>query len=365
MGNFIENLLYPNQTDAAVKTAAEAAAPAAGGWTWVDNGAGGVNYLFNGAPSTREYFAINTHQDPGAIEKWVADQYAAKAKNPGDPTVTGTAGGGTSAADAAYWAAQGGSVDDQLGRLDNQGAIGKANLLDSYTAAFNTLTNNKGRDERNYNTNRDNTIQDNVTAKNNIDLNVQSTNTGLQRLLGARGAGSSSAATILAPYAAATEGNRQRGQVQQVYGRNMGALDTGWNDTVGQYDTSFGQLDTEKANKDRALEAGILSTRAGLLAKKQEVAQRLGTAADPTIAAQIASLGGQVDNLGRTSTFTPKLVDYKAPDLAAYDYSKNTVNTGPTNPNVDPSAIANTGAYWTLLGQNDKKKQQGLVPALA
>lgn len=75
------------------------------GYQWVDNGAGGVNYFRDGVPITREYFEWGTTdagspQDPGAIESWVAQQYALK-----QGEATGTSGTGTTAPTAESLAA--------------------------------------------------------------------------------------------------------------------------------------------------------------------------------------------------------------------------------------------------------------------
>lgn len=271
----------------------------------------------------------------------------------------GGAAARAAAANRAYALAQLGLVDDQLGRLGTQESVGRSNIASAYDSAFNGLTNSQSQANRDYNTARDTTIQDNVTAKGNIDTGVRNSLTSVQRLLAARGAGSSSAATVKAPYAAAVQGNSQRQQVQTAFGRNIGALDTAHDDSEREFKSAFEELLAERTNKERALEAGIANTRASLLGQKMQLQANNGQAVDPGIINEIRSLGGRIDQLGATQTFNPRKVEYKAPELDKYNYDPN---RAPELSGADPGAIDNAGAYYTLLGKDKKAK---LAPALA
>jgi hypothetical protein len=245
-------------------------------------------------------------------------------------------------------------VDNQIGRLPNQAAIGHGNILGAYNTAFNTLTNQQGQESRDYNTSHDATVQDNITAKAGIDDNVRSMLTGAQRLLGSHGGGNSSLAQLFAPYAAGRTGNIQRGQVQTAYGRNINALDTSHGDATTQFANAFGQLLADRTNKDKALDASIDTTKAGLLGQKNLIAARTGQAIDPSVAQQIKDLGGQVDQLGAQTSFTPAPVNVTKPTLSSYDYTKFAAPTLGGGGQVDPNQANNLGPFWTLL--NDKQK---------
>lgn len=284
--------------------------------------------------------------------------------NPGDGNVGGSGyGGGSAASNAAYWNDQLNALDSQLGRLDTQGNIGRSNIEQGYNSAFNTLTNQKTQNQEDYNTNRTHTIQDNVKAKGAIDEGVHNQLTGLTRLLGSRGAGNSSAALVAAPYAAGLQGNQQRQEVQDTFGRNIGSLDTNWDRTLKGFDSAFGQLLADKANKERALQAGLDATRQQLLGQKQQVRSSLGLAPDAGISNRIRDLGSQIDQLGAQQVFTPQTVAYKTPDLAAYTY--NPASAPVLGAGVDPGQAANVGPYYTLLGGDNKDKKTGLIPAAA
>lgn len=323
------------------------------------------------------------------VQKWVApllppDQLGltqiADPMAPSGPASGGAAGGGTSAADAAamadeqaYWGDQIGTIDSQLGRLPGQRQVADQNILNSYNSAYNRLVNEKGQTERNYNTSRTQTQQDNETAKTNIDTGVRNSLTGAQRLLGGRGSGSSSAFSIVAPYAAGLQGNQQRQQVQQAYERNIGGLDTSWKDYLTNWDTSAGDLASQRDSKYNQAHAGFDQTEAGLQEQRQnaDVARaqaggasyRTASALRAPYQAKIQQLLSSIDQLGAVPTFTPQQVNYNAPELAAYNYQPTATPT--LGAGVDPGQAQNLGAFWTLLGGDPTKKRDQLQPALA
>lgn len=254
------------------------------------------------------------------------------------------------AANAAYVADQNRLIDFNASRADAQFGVANDNAINQYNNAFQTLTGNKGIAERNYNTARTQSQQDNIQAKSNINENVRNQYTGIQRLLGSRGAGNSSAAQILAPYAAGRTGNIQRSQVQQAYGRNMGALDTNWGDTQNQYTDSFNDLGRQKETNLRNNLSKYNEVKAGILNQRGAI--------DPNNRAayenQANSLFQQVDQLGRDVAYTPKTVNTKAVDLAQYNYDKYNAPTAGTN--VNSAIVQGVGPYWSLLNKDEENK---------
>lgn len=333
---------------------------------------GGINELTAGKNAF--YQQVGAAKSAGYSNEQVANMYAnnpfgisfqellatpASTYNaPYSPTSGGSGSDGynaTAAANASYIADQNALIDQSLGRATNQFNIGNANVMDAYNAAYSKLTGDKNIANRNYTTARTQSQQDNVEAKAGINENVRNQYTGIQRLLGSRGAGNSSAAQILAPYAAGKTGNIQRGQVQKAYGRNMGALDTNWADTEAQYTNSFGQLDADKQNNLRSNESTYNSLQAQLLGQRAAI--------DPNnrgaYQARVNDLLTQVDNLGRKVTFNPAAVNVKPVDLQQYNYDKfNAPSTG-----SNPSAVnQGAGPYWTLIGdKTEEEKKVGLV----
>lgn len=283
---------------------------------------------------------------------------------------TGSLGGGSAgtaqdmADEQAYWDDQLANADQQLGRIPTQEEILRKNAEDAYKSAYERLVGDKNKSKRDFDTKKQTTIDDNISAKGDIDTSVRQRNTGLQRLLGSRGAGNSSAAQILAPFAAAQEGNIQRGQVQKAYGRNLQGLDTAWGDYEDDWNESAGDLSAQRDNTVTQGVAGLRQTEADLLEAKSNAAvqkQMAGGANYQTARGQripyserIKQLIGQIDQAGAAKTFTPKSAAYKAPELASYTYDRYAAPAA--NSGVNPGAAQQTGAYWTLLGKDKEKR---------
>lgn len=281
----------------------------------------------------------------------------------------GSAGTAQDQADEqAYWADQIANADQQLARLPGQLSTGEQNIEGSYNSAYNRLVGDKETTNRDYTTKRGQTVEDNITAKNNINSSVRNQNTALQRLLGSKGAGTSSAATILAPYAAAKVGNQQRGQVQTAYGRNIQGLDTAWGDYEKDWGESAEDLNTQRTNQKNQLRSGIATTEAGIQEQKANAAVQRAQAGGATYTAarnarapymaRIQQLINQIDSLGTNATFTPKTAAYKAPELASYTYDRFAAPQAGSG--VDPGLAQGAGAYWTLLN-GAKKKEQSVI----
>lgn len=256
----------------------------------------------------------------------------------------------TGGAGAAAYSTSLADLNAQEGRIGGQLNIANQNILDQYNASIQKLINQKNQAEGQYNTSRANTMQDNQTAKSRIDQGVGQQYTGIQRLLGARGAGNSSASQIAAPYAAGLVGNQQRQDVNKQYATNMAGLDTNWNQFNTDWNDKQGETNTWRENQLRQANSNALDTRARLLAAKAQ----LNPANAAGYQAQIQDLGSQIDALGRVSVYNPGNVVYKAPDLQAYGYQ---TAGGPTQGNALQQAL---GPYYTLLGE-DKKNQDQLA----
>jgi hypothetical protein len=245
-----------------------------------------------------------------------------------------------------------GNINSGISRLDNQRAIGHQNVLDSYNNAYSQLLGQKQQADTNYKNSKDSTGQDNVLAKNNIASNVGYQANALQRLLGAHGSGSSSAALLMAPYAAARQGSIDRTGVDRTFAKNNQALDQNYGNYGLQYDKSQQDLLHQKDVNTNQVDSGIDSTKATLL---QQLA---GLQANPAAAQQYIdqsnALLGQVDNLGKqyaTPVQATAPPTYTAPSLDSY--------AQPTRQalQVQPSAATDTtNPFTNLLFGNNKDK---------
>jgi hypothetical protein len=269
-----------------------------------------------------------------------------------------------------YYDSLQGNVQSQVDRLNPQLDVGNQNILDAYNTSYNTLLGQKGVTDRNYQTSKDQGLQDYVSGAGDIQAATGQQVNSLQRLLGAHGFGSSSASRVAAPYAAGLVGSQQTRGLQNTYDRNSQALDTNYGDYTNQYNTAVGDLGHQRDVQKNQLQSQIDTTRSSLLAQLAGIAQQRAQAkpgatyGDITAAAspyqqQIRDLGGQIDQLGRQ--YAQPVVQaapptYQAPKLDSYNVNR------PDAPVVNnaPGAGSNLGSFLPLLlGQKDTKRIGG------
>lgn len=255
-----------------------------------------------------------------------------------------------------------GQTQSAIDRLLNQQNIGQENINNDYNSGLTGLNTTKARTTADYTENKTNTTKDNVKAKSNIDYATGRQANSLQRLLGQRGAGSSSASRVAAPYAAALQGTQQRTQVNDAFAQNIGALDKSFNLFNEDWQKSREDLDRQKFRQEQGLQSDIASKRSTLLQTLANLQAQRATAAggNPVAAAQpyldqINGLAGQIDNLGRQyqGTVVAKTPSYKAPDLSKYNYDKAQAPQFGQG-----SALTDTiSPYLSVLLGKDKKQQ--------
>lgn len=292
---------------------------------------------------------------------------ASQDPNSGAYSSSASSSGGSSAsaydpAALAYYDDQIGQVNSALGRIGNQRGIGNQNIDSQYNAALNKLLGQNAAAERDYGTNRQQTIDDNVTARAKVDDNVAKQSAGLRRLLG----NSSSAALFAAPLAVARQGNTQLGDIQTTYGRNLGALDTANEDRKRAFADSQTDLGNQATVQRNSLQAGLAEREAQLLDQLSQLqlskAQAAGQSYDAARAAtqgnndRVNSLLAQIDQLGLNPTIAAKNdLKFAAPNLA--QYSTSDINVTPGASPVQNAA----GQFYSLLGlDGDQRKQQQL-----
>ena len=249
--------------------------------------------------------------------------------------------------------------------LDQQRQVSIDNINSGYDSNLQRLLSGKNSTQAKYEGNQITTRQDNQKARSNVDFETGQRANALQRLLGSKGSGSSSAARVAAPYAAALEGTQQLNQVGDTFKQNMGALDTSWNDYNTEWNAKDEELKTQKANQLRAVEADVIGKRQGLLSNLAQLQiqrqQALGGSAGATVGAaqpyfdQVNQLSTQAADLGRQYQGKVNVADpnYKAPDLSKYDYNaRGQIGTA----NAQQQSIS---PYLSvLLNAKDKKQNQ-------
>lgn len=257
-----------------------------------------------------------------------------------------------------------GQTQSAIERLLSQENVGRQNIAGDWQTARNTLNTQRARTEDTYKQNKTDTTKDNITARSNIDFQTGMQSNALKRLLGSRGAGSSSAARVAAPYAVAVQGTQQRDQVNDAFAENMAGLDKSWNIYNEDWNSSVADVDTQKRRNEDSLSADILGKRSSLLQtlanlQSQKAAAMGGNAAASAqpylnevnaIENQIAGMGAKYQ--GAVAAKNPT---YAAPDLAKYDYDKA---AAPQFNNQSAMTDTINPAYLALLLGARKDKQQ-------
>ena len=257
-----------------------------------------------------------------------------------DGTGNGTGSGGAqgySANDLALIDSQISSTQSALERLLSQRNIGYGNIDASTQEARNKLMQERAIAERDYGLKKDQSAQDYTNTRAGLRANAGGQYTALQRLLGGAGAGRSSAAQIVAPFAVGREAAQRFGEVQDQFGRNNQAMDISYGDTNRQFDDYNQGLDRQREQKRRELESGILQNEAGLQdTLAQLISTKTSNAGGDVMSAiapqqsRIQQILGQIDQLSTVAPVQAQgSVAYNAPELAQYDYSQfSTPETG-------------------------------------
>lgn len=319
------------------------------------------------APRLAEYAGGVTGQDSinnqNAYRNYLQSAYNTYSGLGGASTDQARQAGG-SKYDAALYDQAIANIQASQATLDQQRGIGLANISGDYQNNLNRLLNARNQTENTYNTNKVTSEQDNQKARSNVDFETGQRANALQRLLGSKGAGSSSAARFAAPYAAALEGTQQLNQVGDAYQKNMAGLDTSWTNYMTDYGQKKDDLEAQKINAERSLEADVVGKRQTLLQQLAQLqAQRASAIGGNPVAAsqgsfdQANALSGQINELGRQYFGRVNVADptYKAPDLAKYDYDARS-QIGVAN-----NAQQSVSPYLSVLLNAQKERKQNQI----
>lgn len=251
----------------------------------------------------------------------------------GGSTGQNNAGSSTTADDLAGFDQAIANTNSAMGRLGNQFSSGNSAIDSSYQNALNQLLLGKNQSQQAYGASKQQASTDYVGAKNTIGANAGASLFGLQRLLGSRGAGGSSAATQVAPQAVARQATLQRNDVGNAFGANNQALDTNWNNYATGYNNSVADVGDQRDRQRQGLQGNVDSNRATLLqtlaqltAQRDQVAGGNGVGAAQPFLDQANSVLNGLSNYN-VAPINYQTQAYNAPSLAAYT----------TNPNATPT----------------------------
>lgn len=252
-----------------------------------------------------------------------------------------------------------GNVNAGINRLGSQLSSGNSAIDASYTNALNQLLLGENQAKSTYQTNKHQTAVDYVGGKNTIRSNAGSSLNSLQRLLGSRGAGGSSASLFAAPGAVARQATIQQGDLSGVFGKNNQALDTNWGNYEVGVNNQRSSAASQRDQQRQSLQSQIDNNRASLLQTLAQLqAQRAAAAGGNPVGAAQPYLDQANSVLDAASRYTIAPITYQTQAYTAPDLNKYIVN-----PNAAPQYQGQTQAndyfspYLQALLGKDKQLQ--------
>ena len=216
--------------------------------------------------------------------------------------------------------------DNQLKNLD--GLLGELNKAteSSYNQQLNEARSSYNTQKSNYNRATTQNKQNLQTERNQVTDTAARGLRGLQRLLGAMGAGGSSDALYVAPGAVTAQANQQLAGVNQNFGQNQQNIDSGWAIYQTDYDNDLKKLADWRAGQVRSNEQNVLQQRMNLLAQKAAAYANRGQygVSDGGKQAEITNLINSLNNRANelskfvAPSYTGVSATYKAPSVSSY-----------------------------------------------
>lgn len=228
-----------------------------------------------------------------------------------------------------------GNTQEGLGRLDRDYNTGVSNLLQSYNRGKIQIGNDRTQARGQYDTTRTQNEQDYTNTRSGIRQDSGNLYNSIQRLLGGMGAGRSSAARVLAPFAVGQQAAQRFGGVQEQFGRNMGALDTSWANTDRGLTEAEEKLLEDRENKQRELETGIDRNRLDLTDRLNNLQLQRGQLTGGSVASLRSTLDANQGTIrsildrisANAANYQNPALDvrrntFNAPNLQNYNYSR-------------------------------------------
>lgn len=246
------------------------------------------------------------------------------------------------------------------GNLDSKFNSGNQEIDASFQNAINQLLAGRNQTEQTVNTTKKTLADQYVTAKNTIGAQAGQTLSGLQRLLGSRGAGGSSTAKIVLPGAVARNATIQRGEAQGTNAKNLQGVDQQWGQYLLNYDREVNSATAQKNNQKSALQRQIDDSRATLLQQIAQLAgQRSAAAGGNGVGDSQGYLNAAQAALARASSFSTSPINYNVAAYQAPTLDKFVADNGGA-PTVEGQAQGNDYTSPYLAALLGPKKQQTL-----
>ena len=330
---------------------------------------------FNDANDLGFEYAGTSHLVRGLYNDWL------KNRQPGDkptptPTYSNPRGGSydpRAAAEAkaradeiAKYREQERVAAEGLGRLDRQRDIWRGNVENNYANQLNDLENSYTQSKGAYEMNKRDSEAQNRAVRSQIMEDANNQTNSLRQMFAAGGAGDSSAAQIVAPWAVGLEASRNAGSAQDAFARDRRNQDLELASATNAYNKNKKDWETNRQDALNNVDSQIESSRIDLnnrimdARQKQKTAsgQGLQSAIDQTrdLSNQISNSQNKILDLSKETPKALEKVEFKAPKLS--DYSENVQGVKVDSGNPDQAGLQDQldPRLAALLDPNKKKK---------
>lgn len=253
-----------------------------------------------------------------------------------------------------------------LGRLDRQRDIWRGNVENNYAHQLNDLENSYTQSKGAYEMNKRDSEAQNRAVRSQIMEDANNQTNALRQMFAAGGAGDSSAAQIVAPWAVGLEASRNAGSAQDAFARDRRNQDLEFASATNAYNKNKKNWETNRQDALNNVDSQIESSRIDLnnrimdARQKQKTAngQGLQSAIDQTrdLSNQISSSQNKILDLSKETPKALEKVEFKAPKLS--DYSENVQGVKVDSGNPDQAGLQDQldPRLAALLDPNKKKK---------
>ncbi len=210
--------------------------------------------------------------------------------------------GGSSAASAvakSFYDAGISNIDALIASLPSREASALSALMNSYLQTKGRQDVEYGDNQADFNKNIDKVTRDDARKKTQIDTNVRNDTSNLMRLLGSRGAGSSSASKEVVPRQVAQKGASERSDASQVTADNMDELNTNFNRYDREWKQRRADTDTDYQNNQRDISSQFAQQGIDARQKRMELDSNRAAASggDAGAIARASSSAGEINTL--------------------------------------------------------------------
>jgi hypothetical protein len=253
-----------------------------------------------------------------------------------------------------------------LGRLDRQRDIWRGNVENNYAHQLNDLENSYTQSKGAYEMNKRDSEAQNRAVRSQIMEDANNQTNSLRQMFAAGGAGDSSAAQIVAPWAVGLEASRNAGSAQDAFARDRRNQDLEFASATNAYNKNKKNWETNRQDALNNVDSQIESSRIDLnnrimdARQKQKTAngQGLQSAIDQTrdLSNQISNSQNKILDLSKETPKALEKVEFKAPKLS--DYSENVQGVKVDSGNPDQAGLQDQldPRLAALLDPNKKKK---------